>query len=223
MNFIAIHIVSYAVAGPLLAEGAPYPYSEEVSEAYRLPILMPQSDTHAGFVFGLGMTIILYFWLRFTPSGFQLDLVGRNARAAAYAGVDQKKTIIRAMLIGGSLAGMAGAIEVIGLKYRLFHLFSDGYGYDGIVVAFLAALNPIVAPLTRAVPCRALCRGGNDATCRRGRQFRHRSGRGARCGFCRRRPRDTANQVKIHSETPGKKPAAAPPNTTPKERGIGYD
>ena len=51
------------------------------------------------------------------------------------------------MLIGGSLAGMAGAIEVIGLKYRLFHLFSDGYGYDGIVVAFLAALNPIVAPL----------------------------------------------------------------------------
>lgn len=148
MNFIAIHIVSYAVAGPLLAEGAPYPYSEEVSEAYRLPIVMPRSDTHAGFVFGLGMTMILYFWLRFTPSGFQLDLVGRNARAAAYAGVDQKKTILRAMVIGGSLAGMAGAIEVIGLKYRLFHLFSDGYGYDGIVVAFLAALNPIVAPLT---------------------------------------------------------------------------
>jgi simple sugar transport system permease protein len=52
------------------------------------------------------------------------------------------------MVIGGGLAGMAGAIEVIGLKYRLFHLFSDGYGYDGIVVAFLAALNPIIAPLT---------------------------------------------------------------------------
>lgn len=148
MNFVAIHIVSYAVAGPLLAEGAPYPYSNEVAEAYRLPIVMPRSDAHAGFVFGLSLALILYFWLRFTPSGFQLDLVGRNARAAAYAGVDQKKTIIRAMLIGGSLAGMAGAIEVIGLKYRLFHLFSDGYGYDGIVVAFLAALNPIVAPLT---------------------------------------------------------------------------
>lgn len=148
MNFIAIHIVSYAVAGPLLAEGAPYPYSDEVSEAYRLPIVMPRSDAHAGFVFGLGMTMILYFWLRFTPSGFQLDLVGRNARAAAYAGIDQKKTIIRAMLIGGGLAGMAGAIEVVGLKYRLFHMFSDGYGYDGIVVAFLAALNPIVAPIT---------------------------------------------------------------------------
>lgn len=148
MNFVAIHIVSYAVAGPLLADGAPYPYSDEVAEAYRLPILIPRSDAHAGFVFGVGLAVILYFWLRFTPSGFQLDLVGRNARAAAYAGVDQKKTIIRAMLIGGGLAGMAGAIEVVGLKYRLFHLFSDGYGYDGIVVAFLAALNPIIAPLT---------------------------------------------------------------------------
>ncbi len=148
MNFVAIYIVSYAVAGPLLAEGAPYPYSDEVSEAYRLPILMPRSDAHAGFLFGLAMALILYFWLRFTPSGFQLDLVGRSAKAAIYAGVDEKKAIIRAMVIGGGLAGMAGAIEVIGLKYRLFHLFSDGYGYDGIVVAFLAALNPVLAPLT---------------------------------------------------------------------------
>lgn len=148
MNFIAIHIVSYAVSGPLLAEGAPYPYSEEVSSSYHLPILMPHSDAHAGILFGVVMSVLLYVWLRSTTSGFKLEMVGRNARAANYAGVDPKREMLIAMIIGGSLAGMAGAIEVIGLKYRLFHLFSGGYGFDGIIVAFLAALNPLMAPLS---------------------------------------------------------------------------
>lgn len=56
--------------------------------------------------------------------------------------------MMRAMMVGGALAGLAGGLEVLGLKYRLFHLFSDGYGYDGIIVAFIAALNPILAPLS---------------------------------------------------------------------------
>ncbi|WP_299951464.1 ABC transporter permease [uncultured Ruegeria sp.] len=147
MNFVAIHIVSYAVSGPLMAEGAPYPYSEEIADQFKLPILMPRSDAHLGILIGVLAAVLLYFWIRSTPSGFRLDLVGRNARAATYAGVNAKRNIMMSMIVGGALAGLAGAIEVAGLKYRLFHLFSDGYGYDGIVVAFLAALNPIVAPV----------------------------------------------------------------------------
>lgn len=148
MNFIGIHVVSYAVSGPLLAEGAPYPYSEEVPEQVRLPFLLPQSDAHIGFGIGLVIAVALAFWLKFMPSGFRLDLVGRNPRAARYAGVNTKRQIVMAMVMGGALAGLAGGIEVIGLKYRLFHLFSGGYGYDGIVVAFLAALNPLLAPIS---------------------------------------------------------------------------
>ncbi|MES0884384.1 ABC transporter permease [Roseibium sp. SCP14] len=148
MNFIAIHIVSYAVAGPLLAESAPYPYSEEVSSQYRLPIMLARTDAHMGFLIGIVCAVLLYFWLRSTPSGFKLDLVGRNRQAAKYAGVNTKRQIMIAMIVGGMFAGLAGAIEVIGLKYRLFHLFSDGYGYQGIIVAFLATLNPLLAPLS---------------------------------------------------------------------------
>lgn len=148
MNFIAIHIVSYAVSGPLLAEGAPYPYSEEVSEQFHLPILMPQTDAHLGVIIGIVAALLITFWLRSTPSGFQFQLVGRNQAAARYAGVKTKRTMMTAMMLGGALAGLAGGLEVIGLKYRLFHLFSAGYGYDGIIVAFIAALNPILAPLS---------------------------------------------------------------------------
>lgn len=147
LNFVAIHLVSWAVSGPLEAEGAPYPYSEEVSEAVRLPILMGRTDAHAGFAIGVGCAVALYLWMRLTVPGFRLEIVGRNVRAARYAGIDTGREMVRAMLLGGALAGLAGAIEVIGFKYRLFHLFSGGVGYDGIVVAFLAALNPLAAPI----------------------------------------------------------------------------
>lgn len=148
MNFIAIHIISYAVAGPMLANGAPYPYSEEVAEQFWLPILMSQTDTHMGVLVGIMFAICLAFWLKHTPAGFRMNLIGENANAARYGGVNTKRQMVIAMAIGGAMAGLAGGIEVIGLKYRLFHMFSNGYGYDGIVVAFLAGLNPILAPVS---------------------------------------------------------------------------
>ena len=51
-------------------------------------------------------------------------------------------------MIAGACAGLAGTFEVLGHRYRLFHAFSQGYGYDGIVVAFLAGLNPFLAILS---------------------------------------------------------------------------
>ncbi|HSV54828.1 MAG TPA: ABC transporter permease [Burkholderiaceae bacterium] len=147
MNFVAIQMVSYAVSGPLLAQGAPYPYSEELSETLRLPIILPQTDAHAGVLLGLGLALALHLHFRYTAHGHALDLVGRNAQAALYAGVAVKRQLLVAMMGGGALAGLAGGLEVLGLKYRLFHLFSPGYGFDGIVVAFMAAANMAWLPV----------------------------------------------------------------------------
>lgn len=147
MNFVAIQMVSYAVSGPLLAEGAPYPYSEELPLALRLPVILPQTDAHAGVLLGLGFALMLHFHFRYTAHGHALDLVGRNPQAAAYAGVAVKRQLLVAMMTGGALAGLAGGLEVLGLKYRLFHLFSPGYGFDGIVVAFMAAGNMAWMPV----------------------------------------------------------------------------
>lgn len=147
MNFIAIHIVSYAVSGPLLAPGAPYPYSAELPQALHLPIILPQTDAHAGILIGLAAVVALHVHFSYTTHGFALQVVGRSSEAARYAGISVEREIVAAMIIGGALAGAAGGIEVIGLKHRLFHLFSPGYGFDGIVVAFIAGTNPLFAPL----------------------------------------------------------------------------
>lgn len=153
MNFIAINIVSYAVSGPLMAENAPYPYSEELSSSYFLPGLMPRTDAHIGVLFALAAALMVFITIRYTTTGYTMNTVGRNPDAAKYAGISVRRHIIISMLVGGSLAGLAGCFEVIGLKHRLFHLFSDGYGFDGIVVAFLAnanALGVVIASLFMA-------------------------------------------------------------------------
>ena len=146
MNYVGIDLVNYFVSGPMMAEGAPYPYSPEISETLWLPILMPRTDAHLGVGVGLAFALVLIIVFRYTSFGFSLDTVGKNPTAARYAGISVRRNIFLAMMFGGSLAGLAGAFEVLGLKYRLFHHFSAGYGFDGIVVAFLAAGNPIWVP-----------------------------------------------------------------------------
>jgi ABC-type uncharacterized transport system permease subunit len=148
MNFIAIYIVSYMVSGPLRATGAPYPYSEELVTNLRLPFIMPQTDAHIGVLFGLLFAVVLHLYFKHSARGFALDIVGRNREAARYAGIAVERQIVVAMAAGGALAGLAGAFEIIGLKYRLFHMFSAGYGFDGIVVAFMAGAQPLLIPLS---------------------------------------------------------------------------
>lgn len=148
LNFIAINLVSYLVGGPMMQQGAPYPYSPEISESLWLPLVMPGTDAHLGVVMGIVLAFALYFVLNRTTLGFSFDTVGAGAGVAQYAGIPVRRYIVTAMFFGGACGGLAGAVEVLGLKYRLFHLFSPGYGFDGILVAFLAGLNPILVPVS---------------------------------------------------------------------------
>jgi general nucleoside transport system permease protein len=143
MNYIAINLVSYIVSGPMRAPDAPYPYSPEVPERFWLPTLLPDTDAHAGVAVAIAAALLLYAMFRFTSIGFSMTTVGSNPHAARYAGMSVQRHILMAMLAGGALAGLAGCFEVLGFKHRLFHLFSAGYGYDGVVIAFLADANPL--------------------------------------------------------------------------------
>ncbi len=147
LNFIAVNIVSYVAGGPLMQEGAPYPYSEQFRQSLWLPILMPMTDAHYGVVYGVMLALILFVVLRYTTVGFRLDAIGRNATAARYAGIRVKRNVVWIMFAAGALGGLAGTFECLGLKYRLYHHFAPGFGLDGVVVAFMAALNPILAPV----------------------------------------------------------------------------
>jgi len=141
MNYVAIDLVSYFVSGPMLEPGAPYPYSREIPESLFLPYILPNTDAHMGVLIAVVLAILLYVVFKRTSLGFSFITVGRNPDAARYAGMPVQGLMVISFLISGALAGLGGAFEVLGLKYRLFHLFSPGYGFDGIVVAFLGGAN----------------------------------------------------------------------------------
>lgn len=144
MNFVALHFVSFMVSGPMMDPGAPYPYSPEIPYSLFLPSLLPQTDAHLGVAIAVILAVAIYIVMRRGVAGFTLDMVGQNPSAARYAGMSVERHIIVSFLVAGALAGLAGTFEVLGHRYRLFHAFSQGYGYDGIVVAFLAGLNPLL-------------------------------------------------------------------------------
>lgn len=102
---------------------------------------------HLGFVIALVATVIVWWILRRSKWGYEVKLTGDNKEAARYAGINIKRNIILVMMFSGALAGLAGTIEVSGVVHRLQERISPGYGFTGIIIAWLAKLNPFAVVL----------------------------------------------------------------------------
>jgi general nucleoside transport system permease protein len=149
MNFIAVYLVGYLVRGPLQEPLRIYPQSPSLPESARLPLLITGARLHWGFVVALVSAVLLWWALRSTAAGFRVRVLGGNPHAAhAAALIDVGKTSMRAFLLSGFLAGLAGAIEVTGVTYSLYENLSPGYGYTAIAVALVGSLNPLLTALS---------------------------------------------------------------------------
>lgn len=143
MNYIGIQFVSYLIAGPLQAQGALFPETEQVP--YFLPTLIPNTSSSYGFLIALALAVITAIVINYSRAGLSLRAVGANSVAARYAGVRDKQVMFLAMLYSGGLCGVAGAVEILGFQHRLQEGFSPGYGSQGLVAAVLAGGSPIPA------------------------------------------------------------------------------
>jgi simple sugar transport system permease protein len=143
MYFIALLLISHMVSGPLFEGGSQAAMSPEIGVSSRLPIIIPNTDVHLGIVICLLLVFILHFIMKKTTVGYQITAMGLNPMSYQYAGMNLVKSLIVLSFVSGGLAGLAGASEVMGLKYRLYDSFSPGYGLDAIVIAFLAKSNPM--------------------------------------------------------------------------------
>lgn len=143
LNFVALHAVSYLVRGPLQEPTRIYPQSSSVTESLHLSRFAGAGRLHVGIVIALALLLACGWVFRFSAAGFRLRSVGESPAASASAGsIDVGRTTMRAFLASGALAGVAGAIEVLGVTYALYENISPGYGYTAIAVALLASLDP---------------------------------------------------------------------------------
>ena len=102
---------------------------------------------HIGFIFAVVMAVLVYILLWRTTIGYRIRMVGLNPHAARYAGINVPRYMVLSMALSGALAGLAGAVEIVGLHHRMFEplAVSAGYGFSGIVVALFAKLHPLGA------------------------------------------------------------------------------
>ncbi len=122
-------------------QSATWPRLTEYAE--RIPI-MAGLTSHPGIFLGIGAAILLAWILYRSRWGYVIRVIGNNPNAARYAGINLARNILLVMCLSGGLAGLAGMNEVAALR-ELNGRFQRGYGFTGVIVAWLARLNPIAA------------------------------------------------------------------------------
>lgn len=143
LNFVGLLMVGAVLHASMGEVGAGFPQSPMLSDSAFLPIIWPDSDLHAGILLAIVLSAASYVLLWRTPFGFRLRLIGNSAPAARYAGVSFGRGLFSVMAVAGALAGLAGGIEILGVQYRLIEGFSNGFGFNAVAVALLAALDPL--------------------------------------------------------------------------------
>jgi len=115
--------------------------------ANQFPVLRGLT-THIGFLIGVLAAVVLWFIIYRSRWGYEIRLIGDNPRAAEYAGINIVRNTVLVMMLSGALAGLGGMSEVAGVVHRLqTSPIAAGYGFTGIIVAWLAKLNPLIVIL----------------------------------------------------------------------------
>ena len=144
LNFVALHLVSWAVRGPLQEARRVFPQSAPVAETARLEPLWEGTRLHWGFPLAVALAVALWWVLTRTVIGFRVRAVGASPAAAWIAGrIRVAPLLFGTFLASGALAGLAGGVEVAGVTYALYEGLSPGHGYTAIAVALLARLHPL--------------------------------------------------------------------------------
>ncbi|GAB4431447.1 MAG: ABC transporter permease [Anaerolineales bacterium] len=150
LNYISIAWMNYWIFG-VWSEGG-FQMSAKFPRGAWLPRLLDFADTfpflrglttHAGLLIGIIAAFILWLLIYRSRWGYEIRLIGDNPNAARYAGINISRNTILVMVVSGALAGLGGMSEISGVVHRLqTSPVAAGYGFTGIIVAWLAKLHP---------------------------------------------------------------------------------
>ncbi len=152
MNAIAVQGMNYLLRGPLMdplqiEQGSFIPQTARFPLAADLPRLVP-TRMHLGVILAVLAAVLVWALLWRTTIGFRIRAVGLNPNASRRAGIRVGRYAVMAMLLSGALAGLGGAVQVLGVHHRMFTDgsamgFTGAAGFNGIVAALFGQLHPI--------------------------------------------------------------------------------
>jgi simple sugar transport system permease protein len=150
LNWIAFYLANFLVMSPALKKPNSTA-SVDIAETSRISTdafreTLGTVRVHGGMLLALAAVIIVWVILNKTTLGYRLRAVGFNRHAAEYGGIPVAQSIVTSMGISGLLAGLGGAVQLLGVVGRLTQLAAqEGYGFDGISVSMIGGINPIGA------------------------------------------------------------------------------
>jgi simple sugar transport system permease protein len=154
MNAIAVQVMNYLLRGPMIDPAqmelaSRIPQTAALPQNFRLPRIVP-TRLHLGTGIAVVLAVVVYILLWRTTLGYRIRAVGENPDASRYGGIHVNRHVVVALLLSGAFAGLAGAVQVFGLNYRMITDgsatgFTGSAGFNGIVAALFGQLHPLGA------------------------------------------------------------------------------
>jgi simple sugar transport system permease protein len=157
LAYISIAVMNQIVEGPMRDPASLNRPSTPTLPSEVMIGDIGNTSIHWGFVFGVVACLAAYFVVYFTKFGFAARIVGGNPRAGRVVGLPVERMIVAFCAAAGGAAGLAGMVEVAAVQGAASADLATGVGYTGILVAFLARMNPLAM-----IPV-AILLGGLDA------------------------------------------------------------
>lgn len=143
MNYVATLIVSAMVIGPIAStSSSSYPHTNDFGAAYMLTSWKNIGHLHSGIFIAIVVVILAIYFFWVNPLGLKLRAAGLSPMASRTAGINPTKVFVLGMLANGAFCGLAGGVELLGRYNNLRGSFANTIGWDSLIVALLAGLNP---------------------------------------------------------------------------------
>ena len=145
LNYIALYIVMFLRDGPWRdPEAAGF---NKIARFDANAMLDKVLGVHAGWIIMLVLVVALSIYMNRTKQGYEIGVVGESRDTARYAGINVRRVVLRTMFLSGGIAGIAGMVQATGSDITLSMGVAGGVGFTGIIIAWLAQLNPYVSLL----------------------------------------------------------------------------
>jgi len=146
-NFIALFLIDYVCTGPWRDPAAGHPTTVLIGRGGWLPMLVNNPPLHSGIILAVLVAIGVYIYTSRTTGGFELIATGANPRAAGVFGINTRRMFVLSLVLGGAVAGLAGAFEVAGNQHRLIEGMQSNFLQLGMIIGLISRGNNGAVPL----------------------------------------------------------------------------
>jgi len=144
LNYVAYFLGLYLINHHFRDRRAGFLTSPRLPSSAQLPRLFAGTRFHLGIIIAVAIAIIAYLIIYKTKFGYELRVSGQNGKFAQYAGINIFKIVLLSQVISGMIAGVGGAMEVMGIHQRFNWQSLPGYGWDGVIVAIIGRNHPLL-------------------------------------------------------------------------------